>query len=59
MADLGAIVFVRGKSREEIVELAKENEIALLLTKDTMYTASGKLYSKGLQGLMNKDIFRN
>lgn len=52
MADLGAIVFVRGKKPgEEIVELAKENEIALLLTKDTMYTASGKLYSKGLQGV--------
>lgn len=52
MADLGAIVFVRGKKPgEEIVKLAEENKIALLLTRDTMYTASGKLYCKGLDGV--------
>lgn len=52
MADLSAIVFVRGKKPEtEIVELAVENGIVLLLTKDTMYTASGKLYSNGLEGV--------
>lgn len=52
MADLSAIVFVRGKKPEEdIIRLACENNIILLLTKDTLYTASGKLYSKGLAGI--------
>jgi len=52
MADLGAIVFVRGKKPEDdIVKLAKENNIVLLSTRDTMYTASGKLYCKGLDGV--------
>lgn len=52
MADLGAIVFVRGKKPgEDIVELAKENGIVLLLSRDTMYTASGKLYCRGLDGV--------
>lgn len=52
MADLSAIVFVRGKRpEEEIVRLACENEIVLLSTRDTMYTASGKLYGKGLEGV--------
>lgn len=52
MADLNAIVFVRGKKPEpEIIELAVENNIVLLLTRDTMYTASGKLYGNGLEGV--------
>ena len=52
MADLSAIVFVRGKKPElEIVELAMEKDIVLLLTRDTMYTASGKLYGNGLEGV--------
>lgn len=52
MADLRAIVFVRGKKPgADIVKLAVENSIVLLLAKDTMYTASGKLYSNGLEGV--------
>jgi len=52
MADLSAIVFVRGKKPgEDIVQLATKKDIALLLTRDTMYTASGKLYSNGLEGV--------
>ena len=52
MAELSAIVFVRGKKPEiEIVELSIENNIVLHLTRDTMYTASGKLYSNGLEGV--------
>jgi len=52
MADLSAIVFVRGKKPgEDIVDLATEKNIVLLMTRDTMYTASGKLYSNGLEGV--------
>lgn len=52
MADLSAIVFVRGKKPgEDIVQLATEKDIALLMTRDTMYTASGKLYGNGLEGV--------
>ncbi|MDF2839713.1 MAG: hypothetical protein K0Q99_484 [Clostridia bacterium] len=52
MAELSAIIFVRGKKPEhELVKLAMENNIILMLTNDTMYTASGKLYSKGLLGV--------
>lgn len=52
MADLSAIVFVRGKKPEQdIVKLATDKDIVLLLTRDTMYTASGKLYSNGLEGV--------
>lgn len=52
MAELSAIVFVRGKKPEDyIVKLATENGIVLLLTRETMYTASGMLYSNGLEGV--------
>lgn len=52
MADLNAIIFVRGKRPEQdLITLAIENNIVLMLTKDTMYTASGKLYSNGLMGV--------
>ena len=52
MADINAIVFVRGKRPEEdVVKLAMEKNIVLLLSRDTMYTVSGKLYSNGLEGL--------
>ncbi|MDF2591215.1 MAG: hypothetical protein K0S75_681 [Clostridia bacterium] len=51
MADLNAIIFVRGKRPDQdLVKLAMENNIVLMLTTDTMYTASGKLYSNGLEG---------
>ncbi|MDF2522266.1 MAG: hypothetical protein K0R84_2894 [Clostridia bacterium] len=52
MADLNVIVFVRGKKPDqELIDMAIENNILLMLTKDTMYTAAGKLYGKGLQGI--------
>ena len=51
MAELIAIIFVRGKRPDQdLVTLAMENNIVLMLTTDTMYTASGKLYCKGLEG---------
>lgn len=49
MMDIKNIVFVRGKMPlEEMIELAGEYSMILMSTEDTLYTASGKLYSAGL-----------
>ena len=51
MLDLKAIVFVRGKKpNDAVIELAKENEIALIASHHSMYTAAGILFGKGLKG---------
>jgi len=52
MLDLRAIVFVRGKvPSDDVIELAKEQEIVLLTTNHSMYTAAGILYTNGIRGL--------
>lgn len=52
MLDINAIVFVRGKiPPQEVIEMAKDMEIALLATKHTLYTSCGILYSNGLKGI--------
>lgn len=52
MSDIHAIVFVRGKKPcKEVVELAKVKDIVLMSTKEILYTACGKLYQKGLNGV--------
>lgn len=52
IAGVAAIVFVRGKKPEEdVVELAKSYAIPLLLTRFSLFVASGKLYMEGLRGL--------
>jgi predicted transcriptional regulator len=49
VSELSAIVFVRGKvPGAEIVEVAKECDIPLLLTDYTMFEACGILYKLGL-----------
>jgi len=49
MLDIPAIVFVRGKKpQDDLLELAKEAEMPIILTKDSMFAACGKLYEKGL-----------
>ncbi len=51
MLDAVVIVFVRGKvPTPEIVELAKETDIAVLRTEYTLYEACGILYGNGLPG---------
>ena len=51
MMDILAIVFVRSKTpTEEMLELAKENGIAILSTDKRLYEACGILYSNGLVG---------
>lgn len=52
MVDLFAIVFVRGKRpSEDILEMARKNNITILMTEDILYTACGKLFSRGLKGV--------
>ena len=50
MIEIFGIVFVRGKKpTEEIINMAKERELPLITTKNTMYSTSGKLFSAGLR----------
>ena len=49
MMDMRCIVFVRGKRpTAEMVELARENHIAVLMSDYRMYEACGRLYANGL-----------
>ena len=49
MMDIVCIVFVRGKApTEEMIELAKECDIAVLLTEKRAFDTSGILYMAGL-----------
>jgi predicted transcriptional regulator len=49
MADIGAILFVRGKSpTEKMKELAESSGIVLLGTPYSMYRTGGILYTAGL-----------
>lgn len=52
MLDINAIVFVRGKTPpQEVIDMAREMEIALLATNHTLYTSCGILYNNGLKGI--------
>jgi predicted transcriptional regulator len=49
MADIGVILFVRGKTpNAKMIELAEENGIVLLSTAYSMFRSSGVLYGAGL-----------
>ena len=49
MLDIPSIVFVRGKTpNEDLLELAREADMPILLTSLSMFEASGRLYAKGL-----------
>ena len=49
MMDMVCIVFVRTKKpTPEMIELAKDNDIALLTSKYRLFEACGKLYTNGL-----------
>ena len=51
MSEISAVCFVRGKKPPaETVDLARKNDIPLLLSKYSMYIACGKLYSAGVLG---------
>lgn len=52
MMDICCIVIVRGKTPDrQLIDLARDRDIALMATKNHMYSACGKLYAGGL---MNK-----
>jgi len=49
MMDMCCVVILRGKTPDEqLVKLAADKEIVLMMTEDAMYAACGKLYSSGL-----------
>ena len=51
MMDINVICFVRGKMPpDSVIELAKEKNITVLTTKDTLFIACGILYSNGIVG---------
>jgi len=51
MMDMVCVIFVRGKQPgDDIVEVAKENGIAVMTTTHRMFTACGMLYEAGLNG---------
>jgi predicted transcriptional regulator len=51
ISGVGIIVFVRGKKpTREVVELANQENIPLLVTSHSMFVACGRLYSSGLAG---------
>lgn len=52
ICDLAAVVFVRGKRPErEVIELAEQKGIPVLLSKLTLYESSGLLFRAGLPGI--------
>ena len=52
IAGVSVIVFVRGKRPDDkIVEIARTYEIPLMLTRYSLFVASGRLYMNGLRGL--------
>lgn len=56
VSDLCAIIFVRGKiPAADVVQLAADNEIPILITKYPMYEACGKLYALGIPGCLRKE----
>jgi hypothetical protein len=53
VADVAAIVFVRGKRPDEdAITLAQELGIPLLVSSHSMYDCCGRLYSRGVPGVI-------
>lgn len=55
VADVGAVVFVRGKiPPAEVVELAEENQLPLISSPYSMFVSCGRLHDCELTGLDGK-----
>ena len=51
MMDMQCVVFARGKQpTPDILQLAENCKLTVLSTRESMYTACGKLYDAGLRG---------
>jgi len=52
VADVAAVVFVRGKKpKDSAIELARSYKLPTMVTRYSLFVASGKLYMNGLRGL--------
>jgi hypothetical protein len=52
VAGVGAVVIVRGKTPPKpVIDLARDNDMPLLVTEKSLFAASGRLYMNGLRGL--------
>jgi predicted transcriptional regulator len=52
IAEAAAVVMVRGKKPQpEMIALALENDLPLLSTPFTLFTACGRLFKEGLRGV--------
>lgn len=52
MLDMKVITLVRGKRpSQEIIDLARENDIVVVTTRHTLFAASGILYQNGLEAV--------
>jgi len=52
VADVGAVVFVRGKTPPpEVIELAEENQLPLISSPYSMFVSCGRLHACKLTGL--------
>jgi predicted transcriptional regulator len=52
VAGVACVVFVRGKRPDQpVLELAREIKMPVLLTRYSLFVASGRLYINGLRGL--------
>jgi hypothetical protein len=49
MMDIGLVVFVRGKCPPtEVVEMARQRDMVVMLTGCRMFTACGRMYNAGI-----------
>ncbi len=54
VAEVGAIIYIRGKHPEEdAIKLAKQKNLPLLASPLSMFEACGRLYAKGLKSGSN------
>jgi len=52
IAGMAAIVFVRGKKpSQDVLNLAQEHDLPILMTNYNMYSSCGRLFSKGLRSI--------
>ncbi|MDD4212033.1 MAG: transcriptional regulator [Bacilli bacterium] len=60
MLDLPAILLVRGKKPNAmVIEEAKRANIMMIGTKYTMFSANGKMYEHGIQGISEYENAQN